>query len=387
MIKVTHVVLNEFKPDFRVLKEAKSLKQNYEVNIIALNDKENSLKSVEHLDNICVYRVSLKSKKMKSKIFLPLKYLEVLIKATILSVKLKPSIIHVHDFSALAIGYFNKIFTKSKMIYDSHEYWADCNFTQENPAILNKITRKYEHFFSRKSDRVITVSDGIANLLHKEMNIMYPEVIMNAPYKLNQSTINYDVRQKFNINKDSTIITYIGGILPTRGFELVLEAFINLGESDSHLLLIGNRQFPKWLERKFDLSKVKERIHFIPPVHPTDVIGIASQADIGIHAIRGGSLSHQYCMPNKLFEYIQSGLALLMTDLIEMKKVVDDNNLGLTFKDGDVLDLSKKLSYLVNNKEIVINYKENSRSKSNDFNWEIEEKKLLNLYKGLISND
>ncbi|WP_067729067.1 glycosyltransferase family 4 protein [Oceanobacillus damuensis] len=388
MYRVIHIVLNEFNPDFRILKEVISLKENnYDVAVIAINDKSNSKKNTEIMSGVTVYRLNIKSRKFKSKIMLPFKYLEILYKSLKLVKTLEPDVIHVHDFQALPIGYLTKLKFKCKLIYDSHEFREDSNMTKEFPSALNSIFNKVEYFLAKKSDRIITVSEGIADLIHKRVNEDRPAVILNSPYLNNENqTPLINVREKFNISEDSVIITYVGGILPTRGFDLILNAFIKLNNPKLHLLLIGNEDIPNWLKSKYDLEGFERNIHFIPPVHPVEVISLASQADIGVHAIKGESLSHQYCMPNKLFEYIQAGLALLMTDLKEMKKVVHENKIGLTFKDRDEEDLINKLSYLVNNPDIIFEYKANSKRVAKSLNWETEEIKLIELYNKVVEH-
>lgn len=368
------------------MKEAHSLKGHYQVNILALNNKECSEQYIEDEDGVEIYRLKIKSRKFKKRITLPLKYLEAVVKGVLLVRKLKPDVIHCHDFPALPVGYFSKIFTRSKLIYDSHEFREDSNVTQEYPKIVNYITTKIEHFMAKNSDRIITVSPGIAELLKKRINCRLPTVIMNSPYKKNENVKPlFDVKKKFNIPVNDFIFTYIGGILPTRGFELILEAYLKVENPNVHLLLIGNEKFPDWLSKRFDDKLIGRNIHFIPPVHPKEVIGLASQADIGIHAIRGESLSHQYCMPNKLFEYIQAGLALLMTDLPELKKIITNYKVGLTFNDGDINDLTEKLQTLVSNPSMICELKKNSKSVSSLLHWGYEEHKLLELYKELVN--
>lgn len=383
--RVTHLLINEYNPDYRVMKEAHSLKKNYEVMIIALNNKEFSKKTIEEEDGVEIYRISLKTRKFNNKLLLPLKYFEAVIKSFKMLIKLKPNVIHCHDFPALPLGYVGKMFLKCKLIYDSHEYLADSNATKKFPKILKKIIAMTEDHFAKKSDSIITVSNGISNLLYQRIKVIKPNVILNAPYSIKGAKPKYiNIREKFNIKDDEIIITYIGGILPSRGMELILEAFVRLNEKKLHLLLIGNEQFPTWLTNNINIKPVEKNIHFIPPVHPTKVLSIASQADIGIHAIRGDSLNHQFCMPNKLFEYIQSGLALLMTDLVELKQVIEENNIGLTFKDGNVSDLVEKIKYMVNHPEKIEQFKSNSTRLAQEMHWENEEKKLLTIYKELI---
>lgn len=383
MTRVIHVVLNNFNPDYRVLKEVISLRKKYsDVHVIALMDKEKTMPSTEIIEGVKVHRININSRIFRGGFSLPFKYIESVVKIVKYVKNLRPDIIHVHDRMTLLIGYLIKRVTKAKMIYDSHEFWEDSNVTYIYPKIVTWFLTRQEHFFARRSSAVITVSDGIASLIENRMKVPSPIVIKNAPYStaidINNAKLN--VRKYFGLSEDVFLLIYVGGILPTRGVDQILKAFNATSNDNVHLIFLGNKELPNWLTSQVNISAVENRIHCIPPVHPLDVIDIAAQADLGIHAIRGESLSHKYCLPNKLFEYIQSGLALLVTNLPEMEKIINEYEIGSTFKDGDIDDLINKLEYLIKNRQLIKKYKENSIKLSTIMDWSTEELKLLSLY-------
>jgi glycosyltransferase involved in cell wall biosynthesis len=94
----------------------------------------------------------------------------------------------------------------------------------------------------------------------------------------------------------------------------------------------------------------------------------------------GGFLNHEYALPNKLFEYIQSGLCVLVSDLVEMKQLVSQYDVGQVFIRDNSIDLEDKLSYLIANKSRVSHYKSMAIRAAEELNWEEEEKKLFALY-------
>lgn len=51
--------------------------------------------------------------------------------------------------------------------------------------------------------------------------------------------------------------------------------------------------------------------------------------------MQGTCLNHCLALPNKIFEYIQAGIPILVSDLPEMQRVVVDYGVGEVFPDGD----------------------------------------------------
>ncbi|MRS03085.1 glycosyltransferase, partial [bacterium] len=119
-------------------------------------------------------------------------------------------------------------------------------------------------------------------------------------------------------------------------------------------------------------------------VPQNELLKYLSGGDIGVHAISNTCLNHEYCLPNKLFEYIHAGLAVLCTNLKEMSHVVRENDIGLTFQDKDPDDLASKMKHLIENTGELQRYKLNSKNLSQSMTWEHEFTVLEQLYQELL---
>ena len=60
----------------------------------------------------------------------------------------------------------------------------------------------------------------------------------------------------------------------------------------------------------------------------TDLVASARTFDVGFFAIRGHSLQNTYVLPNKFFEYTMAGLALCVSDLPEMRNLIEQYGMG-----------------------------------------------------------
>jgi glycosyltransferase involved in cell wall biosynthesis len=236
---------------------------------------------------------------------------------------------------------------------------------------------------ARDASKVITVSDGIALEMAQRLKIDSPLVVRNVPERVKVND-RIDLRRILGIPNEGIIIIYIGGILANRGVETFIEAFSSLEREDVYLVFLGAECLPLWIN--LDISEnVLNRIKFHPPIPPRDVVAAAASADIGIHAIRDTSLSHRYCLPNKLFEYIQAGLAVIVTDLPEMSAMVMSYGVGKVFPDGDESALTEVIESLCGDSVLMDKMKLASRNAKEDLCWEKEQDRLLRMYNALFA--
>jgi glycosyltransferase involved in cell wall biosynthesis len=308
-------------------------------------------------------------------ILLPiLMYFETLVKIIFSAIPLRPRVIHCHDTFALPIGVLLKIFTGAKLIYDAHELESRRNLQSR---IISRITLGVERLSWGFVDVFISVSPSIIEWYERELGPKENALILNSPvfdFDVFEGNSDNYLREKFNIPANEKVFIYIGIIGRGRGINLYLEIF-KLAEITSHIVFMGNGEL---------VSKVKEysesfrNIHYLPPVAHHEVVKIAKSADIGLAMIEAVSLSDYYCLPNKLFEYAFSGLFVITSDFPDMKRVVEEYDLGVTCAvDIDALrDLIKKLSNL----ECMETKKDLYK-----LSWQYQEEVLLQSYHKILT--
>ena len=92
-----------------------------------------------------------------------------------------------------------------------------------------------------------------------------------------------------------------------------------------------------------------DRVHFLDPVSADEVVAFLASADVGVHPLLGGFPNHEMALPNKLFEYLHAGLAIVVTDLKELGRFVRRHELGETFRSGDPADLAANVEKVLAN--------------------------------------
>ncbi|MFD1446648.1 glycosyltransferase [Oceanobacillus profundus] len=382
MKSVALIVLNNFKNDARVLKEAITLQKNgYSVKVIALH--EQNLKKEDVVSDIKVERISLITKKLP-KLFLVqlIKYVELCIK-TIYKHK-DFDIIHCNDLAPLPIAVIIKIFInrRVKIVYDAHEYQTERNGLK---GIKKTLSTLIEKVLIKKVDHVLTVSDGIAEEYKKKYKIDKPTIVYNCPFFFQQKKTDI-FREKFEIADNQTIYLYQGGLYKGRGLEISLEAFKQLDNENSKevLVIIG---FGELEELVKSYAEKYSNIFYHDAVSPTDLLKYTSSADVGLCLIENTSLSYYFSMPNKFFEYSMVGLPVISNNVFELNKLVNKYNNGWILDKFSSVSLVKVIKRVgsVNNDKEFYEKKSNTQKIARIYNWETQEKVLLEAYSTLYN--
>ncbi|NKQ41715.1 MAG: glycosyltransferase family 4 protein, partial [Sulfurovum sp.] len=286
-------------------------------------------------------------------------------------------ILHCNDLNALPIGYIiKKFYNKNvKIVYDAHEY--EINDIPNESKYSIKIKYFIERFLIKHADTVICVSDSIANEYVRLYNIVKPSLVLNTPaYKTIEKKDIF--RETLNISKEKTIFLYQGGLSRGRGIEILLEAFKTIEDDKNVIVFMGNGTLEQTIIN--DVNKYNN-IYFHKAVTPDILLDFTCSADFGILFYENSCLNHEYCSPNKMFEYLMAELPVIVSNLYEMKRLVETNNIGIVAKENTPAGLKEaiKVAVKLDNEEL----QKNIQKVKEIYNWEEQEKVLLKVYEEL----
>ena len=96
-MKTLHLVLNDFRPDYRVLKEARSLAATgWQTTVFAMGGK--GLPSSETIDKVSVERMSIRSRGWKLGVAgIAIKFLECGVRMVARGRRMRPDVVNAHD--------------------------------------------------------------------------------------------------------------------------------------------------------------------------------------------------------------------------------------------------------------------------------------------------
>ena len=371
--RVASLVFNSFINDSRVLKEGLSLLHNgYHVEVIAHGDRE--LPIYEENGGLIVKRLAYLDRTITQGKVAKLKAYFTFVKESVAYCKTF-DILHCNDIHTLPIGFIVKKFYKKdvKIVYDAHEYETEMHGLN---GISKIFVQKLEAFLIKYVDKVITVSDAIANEYAKLYGIEKPALVLNTP-----KYVNIDKREIFretlDISKEKTIFLYQGGLSSGRGIEILLDTF-QLMNNRSVIVFMG---YGPLEELVINASKKYDNIYFHKAVAPNVLLNYTSSADFGILFYENNCLNHYYCSPNKMFEYLMAEIPVIASNLYEMKRLIDDNKIGIVAEENSPQGLKVAIEKAINldKKEL----QENIQKVKKVYNWEEQEKVLLKVYREL----
>lgn len=376
-----HVTITPFihLNESRIKKEVQTIVKSPNVSKVFVAAKHKSKHPIyECLDsNIIIERIVLKMSFLSSGfISQGLKYFEFLFKVFFRYRSMDISTVNLHSYSLLPLAPMFKYLCKSKIIYDAHELETEKHGLI---GIRKKIAKIIEYIFIGFIDEIIVVSDSISNWYTNEYKINKPTIIYNYPSikeNITSKVLNENYfRNKFGIRKNQLIFLYQGGLLSARGVDKLLEAFEKMPNDKNVCVFMGYGE----LESKIkEVASSCNSVFFHSAVPSHDLLSYTSSADIGIHLIPNTCLNHDYCMPNKLFEYLNAGIPVLVSNVKDMGFFVTKNKVGIvtdTTSVEDIIDTVDSLK-LVDLKDL----KQNVHNISSNCTWASQEIKLLNLY-------
>ncbi|MEX1014416.1 MAG: glycosyltransferase, partial [Candidatus Paceibacterota bacterium] len=91
--------------------------------------------------------------------------------------------------------------------------------------------------------------------------------------------------------------------------------------------------------------------------------------------------------PNKLFEYMHAGLPVIASDFPLWREIIEGNNCGLLVNPLNPNEIAEAILWLYNNPDKAREMGRNGQKAVKEkYNWEQEEKKLLQLYETIAEN-
>lgn len=384
-MNIYFIALNNFKNDTRILKEMRSVEKltNLGITLFAIGDGE-----LPDREKVAKKSEVIRLPLMLNQRWLPknIRYLLATFEWTlrlILSFNVcskSDRIIHVHDLKPLPIAVLLKWLSRgrTKIIYDCHEYETEVQFFNSRP-ILKKIFANIESFCMRWVDDVICVTNSIAEEYAKIYKIKKPYLVMNCPpYKDSAQSSDVSLRKIFGIQDGQKVFLYQGAIVPGRGVLESIQAFKELNH-DHVLVFLG---YGTLVPDVVKATRECKRIFYHEAVAPDVLLSYTRSADIGICFAPNICLSYYYSLSNKIFEYIQARLPLIVSPLYEFKKLVEGENIGLVTADDSISSIKNSIEGLTY--DDIAKFKQNCERIAKTFCWEEQEKVLGEIYKKYI---
>ncbi|MCL0079968.1 glycosyltransferase [Dehalococcoidia bacterium] len=293
------------------------------------------------------------------------------------TLRISADVYHAPDYNSLLLAYMASILKKSKVVYDSRDFYAGYSFKNGKPIYRN-VTEYIEGLIIKKVDVVITSNDSMGEAMSKHYKIPIPMIIRACKSFAYDVTTKKNVRDDIGLEAMDKLIVHTGSItVPSRGLCELVTAISKIPEI--HFAFVGWGPSVEKLKMLSKNLNVQHRVHFLKPVPYEMITQYISSADAGIASIKPISKQYLYTLPSKFFEYIAAGLPVLASDQLEMKNIIENYRIGETFNPYEPDSIVHSILELFDESKYPL-FKENVLIARQELNWEKESKKLLSVY-------
>ena len=354
MKKIFISVTNDLTTDQRVHKVASSLlKKGHDVLLIGKRGKKID-KRHYHCHQLNVFF-------KKGFLF----YVEFNIKLFVFLLFKRCDILLANDLDTLLPNFLISKLKNKPIVYDSHELFT------EVPELLNRpfvksIWLYIEHLCLPNLKHLYTVSESIAEYYRKKYKIKI-SVIRNFPL-----TRQINRMQKSQKNK---VIIYQGAVNKDRGLELMLLAMKYV---EAKLYIVGGGDLLCDIKKYASKHHLEDKVVFVGKKHFSELFSITQTADLGLSFEEDTCLAYKYSLPNKIFDYINAEIPVLVSDLPEFKKIISQYGIGAILKSRDPKSVAAQIKFLLSSSDQKMFTKIKLAKK--EFNWLKEEKKLFSIF-------
>lgn len=364
MRKICHITSVHRYDDTRIfIKECQSLTSKYETHLISPGAPN------EVINNIHIHGIDKpknRIKRMTGTVW------EVYKKA----LKLDAEIYHFHDPELIFVGLL--LMKKGKkVIYDIHEdvprqILSKSWIAKPIRFLISKIFELIENFAAKRFSAIIVATPHIK----KRFSLLRSDVldVNNFPLLKELTVSNISDIEKKNS------VCYVGVINKIRGIFEMVQAM----EYTNAELLLGGKFVS---EPDKNLVKVEEgwkKVKELGQINREEMAKTLAKSSAGLvlfHPLP----NHIDAQPNKMFEYMSSGIPVIASNFPLWKEIIEGNNCGICVDPMKPKEIAEAINYILSNPDVVVEMGKNGKNAvEQKYNWETESKKLLDLYANLL---
>ena len=373
------------RTDGRVLREAAALVQRgFAVTIVDI-EQDSTMPVEEMLDGI-----TLRHTFPFTIPFLPrlnlwnfIKVLHSHLNCTIQLICKNADAYHAHDWMALPDCYIASRWNRNPLIFDAHELpLSELHGSRWSTSLFSRLLA----WIVPRCSGVITVSPPIAQEIRHRYAATHVTLVRNM-HGYTPVPRGNRLRESLGLKPEVRIALYQGNLQPDRGLDKVVQA-VSLLDSNIVIVLMGKAygDTRAQLEALIEQEHVADRVKIVPPVPYADLLNWTTSADIGLILYTPEqSLNVQWCLPNKLFEYIMAGLPILATQLDAVAELLAQYHIGRVVPSLAPDSIGEAINCMLADTEELSAMRHNAlEAAQNELCWETEQQQLIGLYEKIL---
>ena len=178
------------------------------------------------------------------------------------------------------------------------------------------------------------------------------------------------------------IILYQGAVNIGRGLEQAILAMHFV--ENAKLIIAGGGDILTKLQNLVIKENLQNKVEFTGRLPLAELTKLTPKADLGLSIEEDLGLNYRFALPNKLFDYIQAQVPVLITNLPEMVAIVNQYNIGEITDSLEPRHLAEKITDALNNQQKRKIWKSNLPAAAKELTWENEEKVIWEIFSGYL---
>lgn len=370
MIKVCIFTSAHHPFDSRIFyKECKSLaKADYEVVLVAPHEKN------EWVDGVQIQAISMPKNRYE-------RMLTTVWQVYRKAIEQKAIVYHFHDPELILVGLLLR-WKGKKVIFDIHENIAQ-QIKVKRWVPFRKIISKSFFFFD-----LICSKFFFLILAEKSYERKYKK--WTSRFIIIQNMPDIVFFKKYEVGlRNSNGIFYVGGISENRGIITLVEALriLKNNGTDFHFHCIGkfNPEFKKdKLLGKIKQYELNDFVTFYGRLEIEKAYQYSKNCSVGVSILKPIE-NYIDSYSTKIFEYMSISLPVVTSNFELYRNVIENYKCGICVDPENPEQIAAAIEYLLLNKDVANQMGENGRKAVEErYNWNRENKKLLQFYKELI---
>lgn len=287
---------------------------------------------------------------------------------------------HLHDPELIPIGLKLKRLGK-RVIFDAHEdvpkqLLGKPYLSKPAKSILSRVFAVYEASVCGRFDAIVAATPSIRDKFSS---------INRRSIDINNFPLLGELAEEEIGPGRRPYICYVGGISAIRGIRELVMAMA-LIKSDARLQLCGQFAEPeveREVKRMPGWARVDE-LGFVDRLGVREVLSRSAAGIVTFHPLP----NHTDAQPNKMFEYMSAGIPVIASNFALWRDIIAGSGCGLCIDPLEPGAIAEAIDFLMENVEQARGMGERGRAAVQDqYNWAVEERKLLALYRELLPGE
>jgi glycosyltransferase involved in cell wall biosynthesis len=275
--------------------------------------------------------------------------------------------LHCHDLDTLPIGVALKKKHGLPLVYDAHEIWGY--------MVAKDLPKWWANYYLWKEKKLAPIADHIITVA--EPHEQYFQNIGCNKVNIIRNCKEVDKTEYVPPDNEIFTLVYIGGLGEGRFLRESVEICQEL--KGVHFRIAGFGPLENVMKQTAKNAPFGN-IEFLGKIPMERVIPETVKGDVSLCMLNPSNMNNRIGPPNKLFEAMVAGRPVIATKGTYSGNLVEELKMGLAVE-FDEKSLKNAIIKLRDDPKLREEFGKNAlKAALGEYNWKIQEKKLLNLY-------